>query len=153
MNVNSLHKSPAPGLDRLPLYERGATHPVSAEDVAPTRDDAGRACCPFCFEPLQPNLKLCPRCLRAFSEKTNVAPEATTAKPAAPPLGTTQIGAVYTLESPTRCPQCEKEIRTLRVLRILRTQVSFTSTLPRKGYVVICPECERLLSAELSGLV
>lgn len=62
-------------------------------------------------------------------------------------------GALYTLESPVHCPQCEQEIRTLRVLRVLRTQASFTSTLPRKGYVVICPECERMLSAELSGLV
>jgi hypothetical protein len=62
-------------------------------------------------------------------------------------------GALYTLEAPVQCPQCEQEIRTLRVLRVLRTQASFTSTLPRKGYVVICPECERMLSAELSGLV
>jgi hypothetical protein len=64
-----------------------------------------------------------------------------------------QVGALYTLEAPARCPECEQEIRTLRVLRVLRTQVSFTSTLPRKGYVIVCPECERLLSAELSGLV
>jgi hypothetical protein len=63
------------------------------------------------------------------------------------------IGALYTLEAPARCPQCQNEITTLRVLRVLRTQVSFTSTLPRKGYVIVCPECERLLSAELSGLV
>lgn len=62
-------------------------------------------------------------------------------------------GALYTLESPVQCPQCEQEIRTLRVLRVLRTQASFTSTLPRKGYVVVCPECERMLSAELSGLL
>ena len=65
----------------------------------------------------------------------------------------TQNGAVYTLESPVRCPECENEIRTLRVLRVLRTQVSFTSTLPRKGYVIVCPECDGMLSAELSGLI
>ena len=64
-----------------------------------------------------------------------------------------RAGALYTLEAPVQCPQCEQEIRTLRVLRVLRTQASFTSTLPRKGYVVVCPECERMLSAELSGLV
>ena len=62
-------------------------------------------------------------------------------------------GALYTLEAPAYCPECNREIRTLRVLRVLRTQVSFTSTLPRKGYVIVCPECDRLLSAELSGLV
>jgi hypothetical protein len=71
----------------------------------------------------------------------------------APPAPKRQGGALYTLEAPAHCPQCESEIRTLRVLRVLRTQVSFTSTLPRKGYVIVCPECDRLLSAELSGLV
>ena len=60
---------------------------------------------------------------------------------------------MYTLESSVRCPQCEQDIGTLKVLRVLRTQVSFTSTLPRKGYVIVCPECDHLLSAELSGLI
>ena len=72
---------------------------------------------------------------------------------ASSPDGRTQTGALYTLEGPVTCPECSQEIRTLRVLRVLRTQVSFTSTLPRRGYVVVCPECERILSAELSGLV
>ncbi len=62
-------------------------------------------------------------------------------------------GAVYTIEAPVICPHCEAEVRSFRVLRLLRTHVSFTSTLPRKGYVIACPECSRLLSAELSGLV
>jgi hypothetical protein len=35
----------------------------------------------------------------------------------------------------------------------MRTQVSFTSTLPRKAYVIACPACRRLLSAGLSGLL
>jgi len=77
------------------------------------------------------------------------APPEPTPAPKAPNTG----GALYTLESPVRCPQCDNEIRTFRVLRVLRTQASFTSTLPRKGYVVVCPECDRMLSAELSGLV
>ena len=77
-------------------------------------------------------------------------PEATT-PPTAPAKPT--IGALYTLEAPACCPECNQEIQTLRVLRVLRTQVSFTSTLPRKGYVIVCPECARVLSAELSGLV
>jgi hypothetical protein len=62
-------------------------------------------------------------------------------------------GAVYTLEFPTTCPQCCTEISTVRVSRLLRTQVSFTSTLPRKGYIIVCPECSGILSAELSGLL
>lgn len=67
--------------------------------------------------------------------------------------GRTTSGAIYSLESAVRCPQCAREIRAFRVLRVLRTQVSFTSTLPRKGYVIVCPECDGLLSAELSGLI
>ena len=62
-------------------------------------------------------------------------------------------GAVYTLEFPTTCPQCCTEISTVHVSRLLRTQVSFTSTLPRKGYIIVCPECSGILSAELSGLI
>jgi hypothetical protein len=62
-------------------------------------------------------------------------------------------GTVYTLEFPTRCPQCCTEITSVRVSRLLRTQVSFTSTLPRKGYIIVCPECDGILSAELSGLI
>ena len=45
------------------------------------------------------------------------------------------------------------EVSTFRVFRLLRSQVSFTSTLPRKGYVIVCPECERPISSELSGLI
>jgi len=70
-----------------------------------------------------------------------------------PSTGKSYGGAVYALEFPAQCPHCAESIRTIRVLRLLRTQVSFTSTLPRKGYLIVCPECERVLSAELSGLI
>jgi hypothetical protein len=62
-------------------------------------------------------------------------------------------GALYTLEFSVICPHCDARITTLRVFRLLRTQVSFTSTLPRKGYVIVCAECERPISSELSGLI
>src|SRR5688572_22928879 len=61
--------------------------------------------------------------------------DASSLKSAGPAEGVSQDGALYTLEAAARCPECHNEIRTLRVLRVLRTQVSFTSTLPRKGYV------------------
>jgi len=64
-----------------------------------------------------------------------------------------QQGAVYTLENPVKCPHCREAIRTLRVVRMLRTQVTFTSPLPRAGRVIICPTCEKILSAELSGIL
>jgi hypothetical protein len=62
-------------------------------------------------------------------------------------------GALYSLEFPVQCPHCAQEVRTFKVFRLLRAQVSFTSTLPRKGYVIVCPECERPISSELSGLI
>ena len=77
----------------------------------------------------------------------------TDVEPATPRHKQAEKGAVYSLEFPTRCPQCCSEISVVRVSRLLRTQVSFTSTLPRKGYIIVCPECDGILSAELSGLI
>jgi len=64
-----------------------------------------------------------------------------------------RTGAIYTLELPARCPHCREPIRTLRALRLVRTQVTFTSPLPRAGRVLVCPLCERIISAELSGIL
>ena len=63
-----------------------------------------------------------------------------------------QGGAVYALELPARCPYCLVLIRTVRVLKLKRTQAAFTSTLPRGGRVIVCPECNRILSTELAAL-
>jgi len=41
-------------------------------------------------------------------------------------------------------------MRTVRVVRMTRTQAPFTSTLPRGGRAITCPQCERVLSMELS---
>jgi DNA-binding response OmpR family regulator len=58
--------------------------------------------------------------------------------------------AIYRLESAVRCPQCGESIFTLQAVRLLRTQVNFTSTLPRRGRVLICPSCTSIVSAELT---
>jgi DNA-binding response OmpR family regulator len=58
--------------------------------------------------------------------------------------------AVYRLESPVRCAQCKETISTLQAVRLLRTQVNFTSTLPRRGRVLVCPSCASIVSAELT---
>ena len=59
--------------------------------------------------------------------------------------------AVYKLESPARCPQCGEAISTLKAIRLLRTQVNFISTLPRRGRVAACPNCLAILPAELTN--
>jgi hypothetical protein len=41
----------------------------------------------------------------------------------------------------------------IRIVGLTRSQVAFTSTLPRKGRVAICPECDRILPVELSALM
>jgi hypothetical protein len=64
-----------------------------------------------------------------------------------------QSGASYTLETAVRCPHCDESIRTIRIVGLVRSQVAFTSTLPRKGRVAVCPECDRLLPVELSSLL
>jgi len=45
----------------------------------------------------------------------------------------------------------QQEISSIQVVRLLRTRVNFTSTLPRRGRVLVCPRCRRILSAELAG--
>lgn len=63
-----------------------------------------------------------------------------------------RVDAVYKLESPVKCPYCGETITTLKAVRLLRDQVNFTSTLPRRGRVVACPTCMAVLPAELTNL-
>jgi hypothetical protein len=67
------------------------------------------------------------------------------------PFESREAEAEYTLEYPVRCPACSQVIRTVQVVRLLRTKVNFTSTLPRRGRIIICPVCKKALSAELAG--
>lgn len=55
--------------------------------------------------------------------------------------------AEYTLESPVRCSSCSAHVERVHVVRLLRTRVNFTSSLPRRGYVVACPACRAVLPA------
>ena len=64
-----------------------------------------------------------------------------------------QSTAAYTLDVAVRCPHCDEAISTIRIVGLTRSQVAFTSTLPRKGRVAICPECDRILPVELSSLM
>jgi len=64
-----------------------------------------------------------------------------------------QSSATYTLEMTVRCPHCEEAIHTIRIVGLARSQVAFTSTLPCKGRVAVCPECDCILPVELAGLL
>ncbi|MEE2638886.1 MAG: hypothetical protein VYE68_16825 [Acidobacteriota bacterium] len=43
----------------------------------------------------------------------------------------------------------KEELEVVLIARLLRTRVNFTSTLPRRGHVIACPECKSIISAEL----
>jgi CheY-like chemotaxis protein len=78
----------------------------------------------------------------------------------APPLSSalidlhTQLGKIeaeYSLECPVRCPTCREILTTVKAVRILRARVNFTSTMPRRGRLVVCPHCLAVIPAELSN--
>ena len=75
-------------------------------------------------------------------------------KPLAAVEGTEEVvrdsDAEYTLEYAAMCPRCGETIKTLRVIRLLRTRVNFVSTLPRRGRVLACPLCRTVISGELT---
>lgn len=62
-----------------------------------------------------------------------------------------EIDAEYALEHPVRCLACGETVSTLKAVRLLRTRVNFTSTLPRRGRVVVCPICYAMVPAELTN--
>ena len=61
-----------------------------------------------------------------------------------------EVEAEYQLEYPVKCQHCGEELDVVRVVRLLRTKVNFTSMLPRRGRIISCPVCLKVLSAELS---
>ena len=66
----------------------------------------------------------------------------------------TQLGKIeaeYSLECPVKCPTCRETLTTVKAVRILRARVNFTSTMPRRGRLVVCPHCLAVLPAELSN--
>ncbi len=64
-----------------------------------------------------------------------------------------EIEAEFTLESAAVCPHCREMIDSLLVVRILRTKVNFVSSLPRRGQVMLCPNCQVILTGSLGGLI
>ena len=61
------------------------------------------------------------------------------------------IEAEYMVEASVKCPHCAKMIEALQVVRLLRARVNFTSVLPRRGCVMVCPDCRTVLSGHLGS--
>jgi hypothetical protein len=64
-----------------------------------------------------------------------------------------EFEAEYQLEMPVKCVQCKKNIETVQVIRLLRKKVNFTSSLPRRGYLTVCPHCQAAFPAVLGGTI
>jgi hypothetical protein len=105
--------------------------------------------CTACGERLPDGATQCPLCLVAVQDD-EVYELSATATESIPPEW--EGGAIYTLELPARCPHCNQIVRSLRVLRLKRTHVSFTSTLPRGGRAIVCTSCQAIISADVSTL-
>lgn len=61
--------------------------------------------------------------------------------------------AEYTLESPVTCPLCRANLEKVNIVRLLRTRVNFTSNLPRRGCVAVCPSCRGIVPAVIVSLL
>lgn len=59
--------------------------------------------------------------------------------------------AEYQLESAVRCAHCKNMFETVQVVRLLRKKVNFTSALPRRGYVCVCPHCHTVIPAVIGS--
>jgi len=62
-----------------------------------------------------------------------------------------EIAAEYAIESEVKCPHCQGSFDSVHVVRLLRTKVHFTSSLPRRGYVAVCPGCRTIIPAAIGG--
>jgi hypothetical protein len=61
------------------------------------------------------------------------------------------IEAEYMVEASVKCPHCAALVESLQVVRLLRARVNFTSVLPRRGCVMVCPACRSVLSGHLGS--
>lgn len=70
------------------------------------------------------------------------------------PVGWDQEPAgVYGLEQMVRCPACKQQLDRLVVVRMYRARVSFVSSLPRSGRVLVCPACRAIVPGELGAVL
>jgi hypothetical protein len=105
--------------------------------------------CAHCGEEVERDAKVCLRCSRRvdIGEEVYELPDHAGEIPVE--WQADSLNAIYAIEQPARCPFCREIIRTVRVLRLKRSHVPFTSTLPRGGRMILCSACDSILSADL----
>jgi CheY-like chemotaxis protein len=150
-----------PGQDGLWLADRLHTHwpkiPVvmatAIDDQQTVQQSRRLGAVDYISKPIKPDqlLQVIRRVTAAAREETVISEETPVPQPELPSTGETKIDAEYTLETPVRCPACGERISNLKAVRLIRAQVNFTSTLPRRGRVLACPYCLAVIPAELSN--
>jgi CheY-like chemotaxis protein len=151
-----------PGEDGLCLAEQLHTHwpriPIimvtALEDPETVRQSRRVGAVDFITKPITQD-----RLLQALRQATSTPDEAipssedptwSSGEPHTPDHGA-KSEAEYRLEYPVRCPACGARLEILKAVRLIRAQVNFTSTLPRRGRVLTCPHCLAIVPAELSN--
>ena len=155
-----------PGQDGMWLVDRLHAHwpgtPVvmatAVDDLETVRQSRSLGAVDYITKPITPEQLLqvvrraAPELKDELKEEERHAPEESTSPPPelrSPPGS--KIDAEYTLECPVRCPACGERIVNVKAVRLVRTQVNFTSTLPRRGRVIACPFCLAVIPGELSN--
>ena len=149
-----------PGQDGLWLAERMHLHwphiPIvmatAVDDVQTMRKSRDLGAVDYIAKPIKPGqlLEVVRRVIATQAAANTVSPEAVAQEEEAPRAGDT-IEAEYALETPVRCPACGERVATLKAVRLIRSRVNFTSTLPRRGRVLACPHCLAIVPAELTN--
>jgi CheY-like chemotaxis protein len=148
-----------PGQDGLWLAQRLQDHwprtPVvmvtAIDDVQTVRESRDIGAVDYIAKPIKPDQLL--EVVRRATGAANatVMSDESLPAPELPSANDAKIEAEYTLETPVRCPACGERIATLKAVRLIRAQVNFTSTLPRRGRVLACPHCLAVIPAELTN--
>lgn len=153
-----------PGEDGLWLAERlHARWPLipvimatAIDDLETVRQSRRVGAVDYITKPIAPD-QLLQVLRRAMSAPNEAILPAENSEDSAWPAGDRQASnearsdAEYRLEFPVRCPACGERIETLKAVRLIRAQVNFTSTLPRRGRLLACPHCLAVVPAELSN--
>jgi DNA-binding response OmpR family regulator len=122
------------------------------DDVETVRRSRELGAVDYITKPITPALlRVVLRRVTSGGTETTPMSDDAAAPPELPPSRESQSEAEYTLESPVRCPACGERITTLKAVRLVRAQVNFTSTLPRRGRVLVCPHCLAVIPGELTN--
>jgi CheY-like chemotaxis protein len=151
-----------PGQDGLWLADRLRAHwphtPVvmatAIDDVDTVRESRESGAVDYITKPINPEqlLQIVRRSANPHHEEVEEVGSEESASPSSDLQSVeTKIDAEYTLECAVRCPACGERITSLKAVRLVRAQVNFTSTLPRRGRIVACPHCLAVIPAELTN--